>query len=245
MPAWGGSAGCFQKRRLFYLSTPVRIGPTFARLELTHPLAITCREGADFSGWRSLWLRIEGDGAREEAGLALFPHMVGVTFDVEDGGTVEESVQGGGGHDRVAGKDMAPLGEGLVGGDDGGELPFVADADDLEEERWREAVTNSCRRLRDRNHVDASSWSKRVKRGSVIFGCCSEVVLANHFDAVSGPEHRCYLGPKGRNRYERRPTPSAFYGPLYDPPEGRAVTGADNPSFVASYRLRNKRGPVK
>ena len=80
-------------------------------------------------------LRIKGDRAREKAGLALFAHAVGVALDVEDGGAVEEAVQGGGGHDGVACEDVATIGEGLVGGDDGGEMLFVADADHLEEER--------------------------------------------------------------------------------------------------------------
>ena len=40
-------------------------------------------------------MRIEGDGAWEEAGLAFFPHAVGGALDVDDGGAVEEPVQGG------------------------------------------------------------------------------------------------------------------------------------------------------
>ena len=48
---------------------------------------------------------------------------------------VQESVGGGGGHDGVAGKNMAPFGKSLVGGDDGGGLFLVTAADDLEEER--------------------------------------------------------------------------------------------------------------
>lgn len=39
------------------------------------------------------------------------------------------------GHDGIAGEDMAPFGEGLVGGDDGGGLFLVTATDDLEEQR--------------------------------------------------------------------------------------------------------------
>ena len=48
---------------------------------------------------------------------------------------MEETVEGSGGHDGVTGEDVAPFGEGFVGGDDGGGLFFVAAADDLEEQR--------------------------------------------------------------------------------------------------------------
>ena len=50
-----------------------------------------------FKVWESFlfWVGLEGDGAREEAGLAFFPHAVGVALDVDDGGAVKEAVQGG------------------------------------------------------------------------------------------------------------------------------------------------------
>jgi len=48
---------------------------------------------------------------------------------------VQEPVQGGAGHDRVIGKDLAPVGEGLVAGEDDGLAVFVALANDLEQER--------------------------------------------------------------------------------------------------------------
>ena len=47
---------------------------------------------------------------------------------------MEEAVEGGGGHDGVAGEDLAPFGESLVGGDDGRVLLLVAHADHLEKQ---------------------------------------------------------------------------------------------------------------
>ena len=46
---------------------------------------------------------------------------------------MEEAVQGGGGHDGIAGEDLAPIAEGFVAGEDDAALGFVALADDLEE----------------------------------------------------------------------------------------------------------------
>jgi hypothetical protein len=46
---------------------------------------------------------------------------------------MKEAVEGGAGHDRIAGKDVSPFGEGLIGSDDGSSVLFVAVADHLEE----------------------------------------------------------------------------------------------------------------
>jgi hypothetical protein len=59
---------------------------------------------------------------------------VAVAFDVDDGGAVEETIEGGAGHDGIGGEDVAPVGEGFVAGEDDGVVGFVAFADDLEEE---------------------------------------------------------------------------------------------------------------
>ena len=48
---------------------------------------------------------------------------------------MQESIERGGSHDGVAGEDVAPFGEGFVGGDDSGGLFLVATADDLEVQR--------------------------------------------------------------------------------------------------------------
>ena len=69
----------------------------------------------------------------EEAGLAFFFQSIALAFDVEDGGAVQQAVEGGASHDRIAGEDVRPFGEGFIGGDDGGGVLFVAMADDLEE----------------------------------------------------------------------------------------------------------------
>lgn len=83
---------------------------------------------------------VEGNRAWEEAGLALFFEAVGVALDVDDGGAVQEAVEGGAGHDGVAGEDVAPLGEGLVGGDDDGCLLLVAATDYLKKQGGLVAV---------------------------------------------------------------------------------------------------------
>ncbi len=82
----------------------------------------------------------QGDGAGKEASEALFSHSVGVALDVDDGGTVKESIEGGGGHDGVAGEDVAPVGEGFIGGNDRGGLFFVAATDNLDEQRGEYAA---------------------------------------------------------------------------------------------------------
>jgi hypothetical protein len=77
----------------------------------------------------------QGDRAGKQSGETFFPHAVGLALDVDDGGAVQEAVQGGGSHDGVAGEDVAPVAEGFVGGDDGGGLFVVALTDHLEEQR--------------------------------------------------------------------------------------------------------------
>lgn len=77
----------------------------------------------------------QGDRPGEQAGETFFLHAVGLALDVDDGGAVQEAVQGGAGHDGVAGEGVAPVAEGFVGGDDRGGLFVVALADHLEEER--------------------------------------------------------------------------------------------------------------
>ena len=62
----------------------------------------------------------------------MFPHSPGRAFDVEDDGSVHESVQDGGGHDGVT-EDLAPFGQAPVGGDDRRVADLVAAVDDLEE----------------------------------------------------------------------------------------------------------------
>ena len=53
-------------------------------------------------------------------------------MDIDDGGAVEQAVEGGRGHDGIAGEDLAPLGEGLVAGEADRLFAFVALADDLD-----------------------------------------------------------------------------------------------------------------
>ena len=69
------------------------------------------------------------------AGLAAFAQAVGVTADAQDGGFVQEPVEGRGGHDGVAVEDVGPVAEGFVGGEHHGPAGVVTLADDLEEQR--------------------------------------------------------------------------------------------------------------
>ena len=47
---------------------------------------------------------------------------------------MQQAIEGGRGHDGVAGEDLAPIGEGLVAGQDDRLSPLVALADDLKEQ---------------------------------------------------------------------------------------------------------------
>ncbi len=106
--------------------------------KLTHPRQ---KKGADQEAGR-LFLGLEfgrRGGVGEEgvlrAGLAAFAQAVGVAADVDDGGLVQEPVEGGAGHDGVAGEDLGPVGEGFVGGEHDGPAGVVALGDDLEQQR--------------------------------------------------------------------------------------------------------------
>lgn len=99
---------------------------------MTHPRQ---KKGVGSGGWAI----VLGLGVGEEwiggASFAAFAEAVGVTADVDDGGLVEEAVEGGAGHDGVAGEDVGPVGEGLVGGQHDGATGVVTLGDDLEEQR--------------------------------------------------------------------------------------------------------------
>jgi hypothetical protein len=59
---------------------------------------------------------------------------VAVSADVDDGGSVKQAVERGGGHDGVVGEDLAPVGEGFIAGEDDGLAFLVAFAYGLEEQ---------------------------------------------------------------------------------------------------------------
>ena len=67
----------------------------------------------------------------DSAEVSVF-EPVGVAFEGDDFGVVDESVDHGGGDDVVA-EHLAPAAEGFVGGDDQAG-PFVAGGDELEEQ---------------------------------------------------------------------------------------------------------------
>jgi len=66
-------------------------------------------------------------------GLAFLFEPVAVAADVDHGAAMQQPVESGGGHDGVAGEDVAPVRKGLVAGEDDGLLHLVAFADGLEE----------------------------------------------------------------------------------------------------------------
>ena len=67
-------------------------------------------------------------------GFAFFLEPVAVTADVDYGGTMQEPVESGRGHDGIAGKDLVPIGEGFVAGENDGLLLLVAFTDGLKQE---------------------------------------------------------------------------------------------------------------
>lgn len=71
---------------------------------------------------------------RGVAGLSFLLETVAVSTDVDDGGAVKEPIEGRRGHDRVAGEDVAPIGEGFVACDDDGLLLLITTGDDLKEQ---------------------------------------------------------------------------------------------------------------
>ena len=66
--------------------------------------------------------------------LAFFFESIAIAADIDDGGAMQEAVEGGGGHDGVAGENLAPIGEGFIAGQHDGLLLFVALADGLEQQ---------------------------------------------------------------------------------------------------------------
>ena len=90
-------------------------------------------QGGGISALRSWDHRIsEGLAAGQKTRLTLLLQTVALPLDVDDGRMVEQAVEDGGGDDPVA-KDLAPDGEGLVGGDQDGAL-LVAAGNELEEQ---------------------------------------------------------------------------------------------------------------
>ena len=62
----------------------------------------------------------------------MFPQPIGMPFDLDDDGMVQQAVQQGGGH-HVIPKDSSPVFKTPIGGEDGGAL-LVAGIDQLEEQ---------------------------------------------------------------------------------------------------------------
>lgn len=61
-------------------------------------------------------------------------------FDVDDRGTVQQSVQRGGGHHGVIGKDLSPVAEGFVAGKCNALFALIPLTDDLEQQAGLEGI---------------------------------------------------------------------------------------------------------
>ncbi len=79
--------------------------------------------------------------------LAFFFETVALAPDVDDGGTVQESIQSGAGHHGVVGKDLSPIRERLIAGQDDGLAVFIPLADDLEQQRSLRGVQSQIAHL--------------------------------------------------------------------------------------------------
>lgn len=77
-----------------------------------------------------------GSGHLDSSGFgqAFFFQPVAVATDVQHGGAMEETIEGGRGHDGIIGKDLRPVGKGLVACEDDRLALFIAFADGLEQE---------------------------------------------------------------------------------------------------------------
>ena len=68
-----------------------------------------------------------------ERALSFFFQAKAFTTNINDSAAMEQAVQGGGGHDGIAGKDFGPVAEGFVGGENDGAVVVIALRDHLKE----------------------------------------------------------------------------------------------------------------
>ena len=67
-------------------------------------------------------------------GSLFFAKAVAFAGDVDDGRSMQQSIEGGGGHHRIVGEDFAPVAERFVAGQADRLLPLVSFADHLKEQ---------------------------------------------------------------------------------------------------------------
>ena len=60
-----------------------------------------------------------------ERALSFFFQAKAFTTNINDSAAMEQAVQGGGGHDGIAGKDFGPVAEGFVGGENDGAVVVI------------------------------------------------------------------------------------------------------------------------
>ena len=106
-------------------------------------------------------------GGGDAAEVAVL-EAVGVAFEGDDVGVVDQAVDHRGGHDVVA-EDFAPAAEGLVGGDDQ-RGPFVAAGDELEEQVGRFGFEGDVPDLVDDDQRVAAQAAQLVLEAPVVVG---------------------------------------------------------------------------
>src|SRR5262249_46566125 len=123
----------------------------------------------------------------EEAGALLLSEPVALAPDVEDVAVVEESVEDGGGDDRVT-EHLAPLGKALVGGQDDA-AALVASGDQGEEGGRGGAIVGPDAELVDDQHLGGEVDPQAAIEAVLGLGAAEvfhQVVGADEVDAVAG-----------------------------------------------------------
>ena len=100
--------------------------------------------------------------------------------DVDDGAVMQDTIQNGGGNGNV-GKDLVPLGEGLVGSEDGGSF-LIAPCNQLEKQICALDVHGEIANLIDNQHSVLGQhfklvWETVLKMG--LFELLNELVAVN------------------------------------------------------------------
>ena len=98
----------------------------------------------------------------------MFPQPIGMPFDLDDDGMVQQAVQQGGGHDVVT-EEGAPVFKTPIGGKDGGAL-LVAGIDQLEEQVGAAGFDRQVADLIDDEQCDPVDVAQARLEGAGAFG---------------------------------------------------------------------------
>ncbi len=90
-------------------------------------------------------------------------------MDVDHGRAMKQTIEGGGGHNGIAGEHLAPFGERLVAGEDDRLLALIALADNLEQQGGLGTIERQIADLSVfiRDRCGEAVWCDRSRRG-----CC-------------------------------------------------------------------------